>query len=72
MVVVANFANRAQEAYELNFPSAGPWRLRFNSGDPQYDPGFPQPMAEDLEVEENQAAISIGPYSVLIYSQDII
>jgi 1,4-alpha-glucan branching enzyme len=70
VVVVANFANRAHETYELPFPADGTWRLRFNSGDPQYDPGFPKATAQDLVVAENHTSVAIGPYSVLIYSQD--
>ena len=70
VVIVANFANQAHEAYYLAFPNDGEWRLRLNTGDKQYDAEFPGAAAGDLVVNENQAAVAIGPYSVLIYSQD--
>jgi len=70
VVIVANFANRTHEAYELPFPADGTWRLRLNSGSQLYDAELPQTAAGDLEVEGNRASVAIGPYSVLIYSQD--
>jgi 1,4-alpha-glucan branching enzyme len=70
VVVVANFANRTHEAYELPFPADGTWRLRLNSGSQLYDAEFPQTAAGDLDVEGNRTSVAIGPYSVLIYSQD--
>ncbi len=70
VIIVANFANQAHEAYRLAFPLDGSWRLRFNSGDRQYDAQFPAIQAHDLNVIDSEATIAIGPYSVLIYSQD--
>jgi 1,4-alpha-glucan branching enzyme len=70
VVIVANFANRTHEAYDLPFPANGPWRLRLNSGDPKYDAEFPATTVGDVEVQENRGTVAIGPYSVLIYSQD--
>ncbi|MFN2142680.1 MAG: alpha-amylase family glycosyl hydrolase [Candidatus Promineifilaceae bacterium] len=68
--VVANFANRTHEAYELAFPRAGEWRLRLNSGSTLYDAEFPETAAGDVTVDDDSTPVAVGPYSVLIYSQD--
>jgi 1,4-alpha-glucan branching enzyme len=68
--VVANFANRTHEAYKLAFPRAGEWRLRLNSGSTLYDAEFPETAAGDVTVDDDSTPIAVGPYSVLIYSQD--
>lgn len=74
VVVLINFGCRAWDRYEIGMPAAGRWKLRFNSdaatcsedfGD---HPGLdvdagPEPM-DGLAV---RAAVSIGPYSGLIY-----
>ena len=77
VVVAANFANRAYGSYSLGFPRAGLWSVRFNSdwrgyssdygNQPGYDTvagGSPQ---DGMPVRAN---VGIGPYSVLIFSQD--
>lgn len=70
VIVVANFANQTHEAYELPFPGDGEWRLRLNTAGQQFDAEFPETAAGDLIASENQASVAIGPYSVLIYSQE--
>ena len=77
VVVVANFANHGYGSYSLGFPRAGLWHVRFNSdwrgyssdygNQPGYDTvagGSPQ---DGMPVRAN---VGIGPYSVLIFSQD--
>jgi 1,4-alpha-glucan branching enzyme len=76
VVVIANLAHTPQEGYVIGFPSAGTWRLRFNSDWQGYNDDFGSHPSSDVASEEggydglpNHAAISIGPYSVLVYSQ---
>ena len=81
VVVVANFANRARQAYTIGFPHSGAWRVRFNSDLRRYAAEFannrcpdviaaapPQgAKADDMPAWGN---IAVGPYSALILSQD--
>ncbi len=77
VVVVANFFRDARDGYLVGFPAPGTWKLRFNSDWQGYSDDFRNhpsagvvaaPAARDGLF--GQAAISIGPYSVLIFSQD--
>lgn len=77
VVVVANFFRDARDGYLVGFPAAGTWKLRFNSDWQGYSDDFrnhpssgvvASPVARDGL--PGQAAVSIGPYSVLIFSQD--
>jgi 1,4-alpha-glucan branching enzyme len=75
VVVVANLANRALENYEVGFPAAGPWKVRLNSDWQGYDAGFSDHPSLDVTAGGEgrdglpaSAAVSIGPYSVVIYS----
>jgi 1,4-alpha-glucan branching enzyme len=77
VVVVANFANRAYPAYELGFPRGGEWRVRFNSDAAVYGDDFGAQDSFDtfaggppLHGMPASAAVGIGPYSVVILSQD--
>jgi 1,4-alpha-glucan branching enzyme len=77
VVVVANFANRGYNSYSLGFPRAGGWRVRFNSDWQGYSSDYGnQPGYDTLagggpqDGMPCQANIGIGPYSVLILSQD--
>ncbi len=76
VVVVANFFHEAQENYTIGFPAAGTWTLRFNSDWHGYNDDFSNHPSTDALAKPGacdglpwQAAISIGPYSVLIFSQ---
>ncbi len=76
VVVVANFLHEAQEGYVSGFPVAGPWKLRFNSDWQGYADDFGNHPSSDVIAEPScydgfpcSAAVSIGPYSVLIFSQ---
>jgi 1,4-alpha-glucan branching enzyme len=82
VVVVVNLSHVAHENYNLAFPATGLWRLRLNSDWKGYSRGFANQASSDViatEVaEENKDSqqsfpasgkISIGPYSVLIFSQ---
>jgi 1,4-alpha-glucan branching enzyme len=77
VVVVANFANRADENYNIGFPRAGLWRVRFNSDWNGYDPQFSNHLSVDTEAVAGEkdgmpfnGNVSIGPYSVVIFSQE--
>jgi len=77
VVVVANFADRSYDSYTLGMPRAGQWRVRFNSDWQGYSPDFGGHMGYDTEAGSGpkddmpfQANVGIGPYSVLVLSQD--
>ncbi len=77
VVVVANFANRSYDSYSLGFPRAGWWRVRFNSDWQGYSSDYGNQLGYDTEAGAGsqdgmafQANVGIGPYSVLILSQD--
>lgn len=76
VVVVVNMTNENRDAYRLGFPRAGWWKTRFNSDSYQYDPNFYNHPTPDVEAHEAGAdglpcsgEISIGPYTVVIFSQ---
>ena len=76
VVVVANFFREPQEGYVIGFPTEGMWKLRFNSDWQGYCDDFQGNPSSDVVAESGEtdgfpchAALSIGPYSVLIFSQ---
>jgi 1,4-alpha-glucan branching enzyme len=76
VVVVANFLHEPQDGYVIGFPVAGAWKLRFNSDWKGYSEAFEGHPSTDVIAEPGEcdgfpfhAALSIGPYSVLIFSQ---
>jgi 1,4-alpha-glucan branching enzyme len=76
VVVVANFSHEPQDGYIIGFPAAGTWKLRFNSDWQGYNDDFQDYPSTDVDAEPGEydglpfhAALSMGPYSVLIYSQ---
>ncbi|MCL5995820.1 MAG: alpha-amylase family glycosyl hydrolase [Chloroflexi bacterium] len=77
VVVVANFANRSYDSYAIGMPRAGVWRVRFNSDWQGYSSDFGNHLGYDTSAGDgsidsmpHQANVGIGPYSVLILSQD--
>jgi len=77
VIVIANFANRIYANYALGFPRDGMWRVRFNSDWAGYSKDFGNQLGYDtLTSDESrdgmpfQANVGMGPYSVLILSQD--
>src|SRR5262245_57834787 len=77
VVVVANFANRSYTSYTLGFPRAGQWRVRFNSDWKGYSTDFGNQPGYDtvagggpMDNMPFQANVGLGPYAVLILSQD--
>jgi 1,4-alpha-glucan branching enzyme len=76
IVVVANFLHEPQDGYVIGFPAAGTWQLRFNSDWQGYSKDFQGHPSGNVVAEPGQydgfpfhAALSVGPYSVLIFSQ---
>jgi len=76
VVVVANFLHEPQDNYTIGFPAAGTWKLRFNSDWQGYSEAFEGYPSADVGAEPGEydgfpchASLSMGPYSVLIYSQ---
>ncbi|MCW5950833.1 MAG: alpha amylase C-terminal domain-containing protein [Propionibacteriaceae bacterium] len=75
VVVVANLSAVARLGYRIGFPALGNWRLVFNSDAEVYCDDFGTEPAGDIEAEPDDydglqasGAITIGPYSVLVYS----
>jgi 1,4-alpha-glucan branching enzyme len=76
VIVVANFSNVALQNLNIGFPREGLWHVLFNSGANVYDPGFVNGDSFDtLATPGNRDGlafngnVSIGPYSVVIFSQ---
>ncbi|GJQ49802.1 MAG: alpha amylase C-terminal domain-containing protein [Candidatus Kuenenia stuttgartiensis] len=76
VVVVVNMANQNRECYVIGFPRAGLWKTRFNSDAYNYGPNFTNYPTPDVEAQEEiieglpcSGKISIGPYTVVIFSQ---
>jgi 1,4-alpha-glucan branching enzyme len=76
-IVLANFANRAHDAYTIGLPRNGTWRVRFNSDWEGYDHEFGNFESLDTEAEEGiyddqpfHGTFGLAPYSVLIISQE--
>jgi 1,4-alpha-glucan branching enzyme len=71
-VIVANFSNNKYEESEINFAQPGLWRPRFNSDWNGYSDDFSDVMCPDVQAdgEHNIGKVTIGPYSLIILSQD--
>jgi 1,4-alpha-glucan branching enzyme len=77
VIIVANFANTSYENYTIGFPREGMWKVRFNSDWQGYDRDFTNVFAYDTEAKHGerdgmkyQANVGLGPYTLLILSQD--
>lgn len=77
VIIVANFADKSYDAYALGLPQPGLWRVRFNSDWQGYSHDFGNHLGYDTFAENGaqdrmsfHANVGIGPYSVLILSQD--
>lgn len=76
-VVVGNLTRHAVHGYRVGLPRRGRWRLRCNTDAPAFGEGFGSVHATDLETRRassdgcaHSAQVDIGPYAVLVYSQD--
>jgi len=77
VVVVANLRNRALTDYRLGLPRQGRWRVRLNTDSADYDETFAGHHSLDLDADggplDGQAQsglVNVGPYSLVILSQD--
>ncbi|HUV99335.1 MAG TPA: alpha-amylase family glycosyl hydrolase [Gallionella sp.] len=77
VVVVVNMMNQIRDGYTIGFPRAGLWKARFNSDSDNYGRDFANHPAPDVEAHEESndglpcsGKINIGPYTVVMYSQD--
>lgn len=77
VVVVANFTTQPVQDYRIGLPCPGQWVVRFNSDWNGYDPEFSNVTPSSFTTEEvaadeqpQSAVIAIGPYSLLILSQE--
>lgn len=75
VLVVANFADRAWEGYQVGYPSAGNWRLRVNTDWRGYDNSFDDHPAENVDaIGEPRdglpatGTLNIGPYALLVFT----
>jgi 1,4-alpha-glucan branching enzyme len=77
VVVVVNMTNQNRDGYVIGFPRAGLWKTRFNSDSYNYGPNFANHPSPDVDAQEKgtdglpcSGEIGIGPYTVVIFSQD--
>jgi 1,4-alpha-glucan branching enzyme len=77
VVVVVNLSNNPLPSINLGFPRGGKWVVRFNSGAAVYDPEFKNGDSFDTMANPGDkdgfgfnGNVGIGPYSVVILSQD--
>jgi len=77
VIVVLNFADRGYSSYTIGFPRPGRWRVRFNSDWNGYSSDFMNWFSYDTDANgqpsdgmDCSGNIGIGPYSVIIMSQD--
>lgn len=76
-MVVINLADRNHQSYTIGFPQGGLWKVRFNGDWQGYDPEFGLAEVFDTTAESGDhdcyhyhGNVAIGPYSVVILSQD--
>ncbi|MEJ2309332.1 MAG: alpha-amylase family glycosyl hydrolase [Gammaproteobacteria bacterium] len=77
VVVLANFSNRPFSRYRIGFPRGGQWQIRFNSDWRGYGDDFSNLGGTAVNATSGGkdglgffADLEIGPYAVLILSQD--
>ncbi len=68
VLVIANFSHQTLDQVAVPFPQNGLWNVRFNSDNVLYDPSFDGTPHHDIQVENGQTAVTVGPYSLLIYT----
>ena len=78
VVVAVNMTNQNRDGYVIGFPRAGLWKTRFNSDSSNYGQDFSNHPAPDVEAREEKndglpcsGKINIGPYTAVIFSQDV-
>jgi len=76
VVVVANFHRDPRNDFTIGFPAEGAWKLHFNSDRKGFSALFGDHPSADVLAQPgecdglpNHAAVSIGPYSVLVFTR---
>ena len=76
VVIVVNFHRERRDNFVIGFPHTGPWRLLFNSDWKGYSTNFSNHPSWDVTADPGEfdtlpahAAVSIGPYSTLVYAR---
>lgn len=76
VVVVANFHRDARADFRIGFPAPGAWKLQFNSDWKGYSSLFGNHPSADVTAHPgecdglpNHGSVSVGPYSVLVFSR---
>jgi len=70
-VVIVNFGAEKFKNYEIPFPSAGEWIVRFNSSWKGYNVDFHETNIRSVHVGEDlKASLAFSGYSALILSKD--
>lgn len=76
VVVVVNLGNTPHAKHAIGFPGDGTWRARFNSDSRHYGADFANHPTPDVRAEAPgadglaaAAAVSIGPYTLAIFSR---
>jgi 1,4-alpha-glucan branching enzyme len=77
VIVLVNFSATAHRDYRFGVPRGGRWRVRFNSDWDGYDPEFETVESVDADAApevrdglRHSLGVGLGPYSVVIMSQD--
>jgi 1,4-alpha-glucan branching enzyme len=77
VIIVANFGNTSYSSYNLGFPRGGTWKVRFNSDWNGYSGDFANTNSYDTTANAGakdgmgyNGNIGIGPYTLVILSQD--
>jgi 1,4-alpha-glucan branching enzyme len=75
VVVVANFADRRYDVYEIGVPHPGTWKVVFDSDAPFYDDSFQGSGPAEIEATEDDrdamgatAGVGLAPYSAVVLS----
>jgi 1,4-alpha-glucan branching enzyme len=77
VVVVANLGHEAIHDARIGFPAPGRWRIRHNADSQAYAPDFGGLEVFDLDADgestdgcDQSGLVTVGPYGVVILSQD--
>ena len=77
VVVVVNMTIESADDYRIGFPRGGMWKTRFNSDSYNYGADFANHSTPDADAQAEgtdglafSGRICVGPYSVVIFSQD--
>ena len=75
--MLLNFSNNAIDDYRIGFPTDGEWQIRLNSDSTRYSEDFADTPVDPVHAESApydgypaSGTIAIGPYSIVIMSQE--